>query len=218
MYSPRAAVAKRAIDLVAAGAGLVAAAPVLAVCAVLVKLSSPGPVLFRQQRVGRGGAPFELVKFRTMRTDAAGPQVTQRDDPRITRIGRLLRRTKLDELPELYNVLVGEMSVVGPRPEVSRYVELYPPEYRALIQAVRPGLTDPATVAFRNEEELLAAAAEPEQAYVEEILPRKLRMYRRYLESASLMGDVKVVLDTARVILFPATAPGPDRAPTNAGR
>lgn len=179
----------------------------MCVAAGLVKASSPGPVLFRQQRVGRGGTPFELWKFRSMRTDSGtGPQVTADRDPRITSIGRLLRKTKLDELPELFNVLKGDLSLVGPRPEVARYVALYPEAEREFLQRYRPGITDPATVRFRNEEEILARASDPERAYREEVLPEKLRMYRAYLEGASFMSDFKVLAQTLWVIARPSSA------------
>ena len=141
-----------------------AVAPLLAATAALVKASSPGPVLFRQQRIGRGGKPFELWKFRTMRVGGTGPQITADGDRRITRIGRILRKTKLDELPELFNVLRGDLSLVGPRPEVAKYVALYPEAERAFLQRFRPGITDPATVRFRNEEDILARAPDPEAA------------------------------------------------------
>ena len=146
MYSKRELVAKRLFDVAASAAGVVAAAPLLVATAALVKLSSPGPVIFRQQRVGKGGKPFELWKFRTMRPATGGPLVTAGGDSRITPIGRLLRKSKLDELPELLNVLKGDLSLVGPRPEVPRYVALYPERERTFLQQIRPGITDPATV------------------------------------------------------------------------
>lgn len=193
----------------ASALGLCVTAPLLCVTAGLVKVSSPGPVLFRQQRVGRRGVPFELWKFRSMRVDsAAGPQVTADRDPRITRVGRVLRKTKLDELPELFNVLRGDLSLVGPRPEVARYVALYPEAEREFLQRFRPGITDPATVRFRNEEEILARAPDPERAYREEVLPEKLRMYRAYLEDASFLNDFRVLLATLQVILRPSHARG----------
>lgn len=207
MYSPVGLAIKRAFDVAASAVGLAVTAPLLAASAALVKLSSPGPVLFRQVRVGRGGEPFELLKFRTMKVQAGGPQITRDRDPRITRIGRLLRKTKLDELPELVNVLRGDLSLVGPRPEVPRYVELYPPGDREFLQRFRPGITDPATIRFRNEEDILARATDPEHAYVHEILPLKLRMYREYLEVASVVGDVGVLFATLRVIIRPDSAP-----------
>lgn len=207
MYSPGELVAKRALDIVLAAAGLVATAPLLAATAVLIRVSSPGPALFRQTRVGRGGRPFELLKFRTMHTGNHGPQITRDRDPRITTVGRVLRKTKLDELPELLNVIRGDLSLVGPRPEVPRYVAMYPAEMREVLQRYRPGITDPATIQFRNEEEILARATDPEAAYVEEILPEKLRMYREYLESASLGGDVRILVDTLWAVVFPSTSP-----------
>lgn len=206
-YSVRDLMAKRAFDAIGAAVGLCAVAPLLAGVAVLVKASSPGPVFFRQRRVGRGGIDFELIKFRTMRASANGPLVTAANDVRITRVGAILRRTKLDELPSLVNVLRGDLSLVGPRPEVRRYVEMYPERERAFLAQFRPGITDPTTIRFRNEEEILAKAPDREQTYVHEILPLKLRMYREYLEQASFVNDFAVLADTARVILFPSRAP-----------
>jgi lipopolysaccharide/colanic/teichoic acid biosynthesis glycosyltransferase len=207
LYTPLELVIKRALDVAGAAVGLVATAPLLAVSAVLVKLSSPGPTLFRQVRIGRGGCSFELIKFRTMHTASTGPEITSGGDPRITRIGRILRKTKLDELPTLVNVLRGDLALVGPRPEVPRYVALYPEPERELLQRFRPGITDPATIRFRNEEEILARAADPEEAYVREVLPLKIGMYRAYLEGASLRTDLCVLVATARVVLFPRAAP-----------
>lgn len=207
MYSRRDLLAKRAFDVAASAAGIVAIAPLLAVTAVLVKVSSPGPVLFRQQRVGRGGKAFELWKFRTMRVGGGGPQVTVDGDPRITGIGRVLRKTKLDELPELVNVLRGELSLVGPRPEVSKYVALYPEADRIFLQQFRPGITDPATILFRNEEDILARALDVEHAYVHEVLPIKLRMYREYLEGASFVSDLGVLASTLLAIARPSSVP-----------
>lgn len=204
MYSRADLTLKRAFDVVASAVGLSALAPVLGVTAALVKLSSPGPVLFKQERVGQGGTPFVLWKFRSMRSGVDGPQVTADRDPRITPIGRLMRKTKLDELPELFNVLRGDLSLVGPRPEVARYVALYPPNDRELLQRYRPGITDPATIRFRNEEEILARSADPERAYREEVLPEKLRLYREYLEQASFLNDFKILAGTLRVILVPS--------------
>ena len=207
MYSTAELALKRMFDFGASVCGLIAASPVLLATAALVKLSSPGPILFRQQRVGRHGRSFELLKFRSMRVGAVGPLVTAGADSRITRIGRVLRKTKLDELPQLLNVARGDLSLVGPRPEVSRYVELYPPADREFLQRVRPGITDPATIHFRNEEEILARTSDPERAYVEEVLPIKLRMYRQYLERASFGTDIKVLLETLGVIVSPSLVP-----------
>ncbi len=192
--------AKRVLDVAASAAGLLLLAPLLVAAALAVKLSSPGPALFRQERVGRGGRPFRIVKLRSMRTSAGGPQVTAGGDARVTTVGRLLRRTKADELPQLWNVLVGEMSLVGPRPEVRRYVDCFPEDY-ARILAVRPGITDFAAVEYRDEESVLARAADPEAAYVEEVLPAKIRLYHRYLDEMSLRTDVALVLRTLAALL-----------------
>ena len=206
-YTARDLRAKRIFDAVGAAVGLCAIAPLLAGVAVLVKASSPGPVLFRQRRVGRGGNDFELLKFRTMRASAGGPLITAANDARITRVGAILRRTKLDELPSLVNVLRGDLSFVGPRPEVRKYVQMYPEADRSYLARFRPGVTDPTTIRFRNEEQILANAPDREHAYATEILPVKLRMYRDYLERASFMNDFRVLADTARVILLPSRAP-----------
>ncbi len=187
--------AKRALDVVLAAGGLVALSPVLAAAALAVKLDSPGPVLFRQERLGRAGRPFRILKFRSMRSGSAGLAVTAGGDPRITRTGALLRKTKLDELPQLWNVLGGEMSLVGPRPEVERYAALFPDAY-AKVLGVRPGLTDFAAVEYRDEEKVLAGAADPEKAYLEEVLPKKMALYRRYLDEMSLATDLKLILQT----------------------
>jgi lipopolysaccharide/colanic/teichoic acid biosynthesis glycosyltransferase len=170
--------------------------------AVWVKLDSRGPVMFRQERVGRFGRTFRIHKFRTMRVDAPalGPQITIGDDARITRSGRWLRASKVDELPQLWDVLRGAMSLVGPRPEVPRYVALYPAELRALVLSVRPGITDPASLSFRNESELLARAADPEREYVEVVMPMKLGLAADYVRNASLMGDIRLILATLGAI------------------
>lgn len=188
--------AKRAFDLLLSALGLLLLAPVLLLIALWVKLDSPGPVFFRQERVGRFGRPFFIHKFRTMRVDNAGLQITVGVDPRITRAGRVLRAAKLDELPQLWDVLRGAMSLVGPRPEVPRYVALYPPQLREIVLSVRPGITDPASLSFRNESELLAAAADPEREYVEVVMPTKLRLAAAYVRRATLRSDLRVILAT----------------------
>lgn len=191
---------KRLFDIVCAGLGLALLAPLLLLAAVWVKLDSPGPALFRQIRVGRFGVPFTIHKFRTMRM-APGAAITVGADPRITRSGHFLRRTKLDELPQLWDVLRGAMSLVGPRPELPVYVELYPAELRERVLAVRPGITDPASLAFSHEAELLAAAADPEREYREVILPAKLRLSADYAVRASLATDLRLIFATlARVL------------------
>ena len=192
---------KRAFDLLGASLALLLLAPVMGLVALWIRVDSPGPVFFRQQRVGRHGVPFQIHKFRTMRTGAAGPPLTVGDDARITRAGRFLRRTRLDELPQFIDVLQGAMSLVGPRPEVPRYVAHYPPALRERVLAVRPGLTDPASLDFIDEAALLAAAADPEREYVERILPAKLQRAVEYAETASLATDLAVLARTARALL-----------------
>lgn len=186
---------KRAFDLLLSAAGLLLISPLLLLLALAIKLDSPGPVFFRQQRVGRHGVLFRIHKFRTMRVDAErlGPQVTVGVDPRITRVGQWLRGRRFDELPQLIDVLLGDMSLVGPRPEVPRYVAHYPPALKAQVLAVRPGITDPAALAFMDEAGLLAAAADPEREYVQTILPRKLALQAKYASSATLGSDLRVI-------------------------
>ena len=189
--------AKRLFDVaVSLLALLLLALPMLAIAA-WIRLDSPGPVFFRQQRVGRHGVPFAIHKFRTMRAGAQGLPLTVGADARITRAGRWLRRTRLDELPQLLDVLAGHMSLVGPRPEVPRYVALYPPALRDRALAVRPGITDPASLEHLDEAALLAAAADPEREYVERILPRKVAQAAAYAERATLASDLAVLARTA---------------------
>lgn len=189
---------KRLFDLCCAAAGLVLLVPVLAAVALWVVWDSPGPALFRQQRVGRAGRLFHIVKFRTMhpRAETAGPPLTVGADGRITRAGHWLRRTKIDELPQLFNVLLGQMSLVGPRPEVPRYVALYPDDLRTLVLSVRPGITDRASIEFRDESTLLGQSSDPERTYVEQILPIKLRYGADYARSHTLRGDLAIILRT----------------------
>src|SRR4051794_25699702 len=167
---------KRLFDIVLAGFALVLLSPLLLLIALWVKLDSSGPVFFRQERVGRHGVPFRIHKFRTMTHSMvpSGPQITVGADARITQAGQFLRRSKLDELPQLIDVLLGRMSFVGPRPEVPRYVAIYPPQLRDKVLSVRPGITDIASLQFRNESELLAKASDPEREYREVVLPAKL--------------------------------------------
>lgn len=196
---------KRAVDLLASSAALLLLAPLLLVLALLVALSSPGGVLFRQERVGLDGRPFRILKFRTMRPGQGLP-ITGAGDRRITPVGRFLRRAKLDELPQLVNVWRGEMSIVGPRPEVPVYVAGYGPEQRRVLE-VRPGLTDPASLAYRDEERLLGRVPpdDRERYYVAEILPRKLRLNLDYVERASLAWDCELVARTLGALLLPGT-------------
>lgn len=198
--------ARRLLDLLGAGLGLLLLAPLLGAVALWVKLDSPGPVFFRQARVGRGGRVFRVHKFRTMVADAPsrGPGLTVGADPRITRAGRWLRARKLDELPQLLDVLRGEMALVGPRPELPAYVALYPaligPEAAAELLAQRPGLTDPASLQFRDESGLLAAQAEPERHYREVLLPQKLRLSLAYARRASWRGDLALIVRTVAAL------------------
>ena len=191
---------RRALDLLVAGAALVVLAPLLAAVGIAVRLGSPGPALFRQTRVGRGGAPFTLFKFRTMWQDAAGPSVTGAADARVTPIGAWLRRWKIDELPQLVNVLRGDMTLIGPRPEVPRYLDALGARGRDYA-AVRPGLADAATLVYYDEAALLARAADPERHYVEVILPDKVRLSVDYARRRTALTDVRLVWTLARRIV-----------------
>jgi lipopolysaccharide/colanic/teichoic acid biosynthesis glycosyltransferase len=194
--------AKRLFDIVCSALGLLALAPVLLAMAAWIKLDSPGPVFFRQERVGRFGVPFRIHKFRTMRHVLApqGPLITVGADVRITRAGAFLRRHKLDELPQLIDVFRGDMSLVGPRPEVPRYVAMYPPSLREKVLSVRPGITDPASLEFRDESGLLARASDPEREYIEVVMPAKLRLAAQYVEQASLATDLQLIGRTVRLL------------------
>lgn len=194
----------RAVEIPLALGGLVLAAPVVALAASAIVMTSGLPVFFRQARVGRGGKPFTLVKLRTMRGSKGGPQITARGDSRVTPVGRLLRRAKLDELPELWNVLKGDMSFVGPRPEVAQYVRPDDPLWNEVLRA-RPGLTDPVTLRLRDEELLLAGVeGDRERYYRETLQPLKLEGYRDYLRKRSWQSDLRVMLETLLIILRPA--------------
>jgi len=203
----------RHMEVALAGLGLLVLAPALLLIALLLKLNSPGPVLFRQRRVGQHGRMFELLKFRSMahRPADRGPLVTASGDARITPLGRILRQTKLDELPQLWNVVRGEMALVGPRPEVPRYVEHYP-ELFALVLRQRPGITDVCTLQLRREETVLAAADDPEGFYVEKLLPRKLAAAIREGWRRSLWRDLRVLVATVLPV-FDRLAPRPDFRP-----
>lgn len=192
---------KRAFDLLGAATALVLLSPLLALLALWIKLDSPGPVFYRQERVGRFGRPFRIHKFRTMGADAGGLPLTVGDDPRITRAGRLLRRTRLDELPQFIDVLRGDMSLVGPRPEVPKYVAHWPAHLRERALAVRPGLTDPSSLAFIDEAQVLARAADPERVYIEQILPQKVQAAVDYADRASLWTDAAVLARTVVTLL-----------------
>jgi len=193
---------KRVFDFFAALVGLLLLAPLMLALAAWIRLDSAGPVLYRQRRVGRNGVPFRIVKFRTMHTSAEDAGLLSlADDARATGAGRLLRRHKLDELPQLLNVLRGEMSLVGPRPEVPRYVEHYPPAVRDIVLSVPPGITDWAAIHFRDEGEILRRAADPERTYLQQVLPVKLDYYVRYVRQRSLLTDVRILLHTVGALL-----------------
>jgi lipopolysaccharide/colanic/teichoic acid biosynthesis glycosyltransferase len=198
--------AKRWLDLACATALLLVSAPIMVVAAALVKASSPGPVLFRHRRSGKCGSQFELLKFRTMvdGAPAIGPGVTRKGDPRVTRVGRWLRKWKLDELPQLINVLRGEVSLVGPRPDLPEYLAELPPSQRRVVH-LKPGLTSPATLRFRNEESVLAQVA-PEAVlkfYLGTLLPQKITLDLEYAASATFLTDLSLLLRTATAILIP---------------
>ena len=189
---------KRLFDWVMSSLGLLALGPLLILIALAVKLDSPGPVFFRQERVGRFGVPFRIHKFRTMRHDPEGNglQITVGADRRITRVGQFLRASKLDELPQLIDVWQGTMSLVGPRPEVPRYVAHYPAALRDKVLSVRPGITDIASIEYRDESAVLARAADPERAYIDEVLPHKLALAASYVDQASVWLDIRLILRT----------------------
>lgn len=200
-------------DVVASGLGLVLLSPLLLAVALAIRLDSPGPVFFRQTRVGLHGRHFRIHKFRTMRFDAAGPAVSATGDARVTRVGRLLRRTKIDELPQLLDVLRGEMSLVGPRPEVPHYVSLWPEDLRPVILSVRPGITDPATVQLRDEADILAQAQDPERVYIEKLLPLKAQEYARYVRTRSFAGDLETIAATLAAVFRSGQAMTPSGSP-----
>jgi len=198
---------KRSLDFVGAGIGLICFAPFLAIIAVAIKLTSPGPALFRQDRVGLDGRIFRIYKFRSMRSGAhpRGASVTAGDDDRITPLGAFLRKHKLDELPQLINVIVGNMSLVGPRPEVKEFVDLFPREYGKIL-TVLPGITHQGTLMFRNEEEILAGANDPRSRYLRFVMPLKLKIYQDHLVQP-YTEDVKIILATLFPTLWPNTYP-----------
>ncbi len=194
---------KRLFDIIASLLGLIALSPLFLVVAVAIKRDSPGPVFFRQVRVGKDGKPFRIHKFRSMTVNKAdnAKEITVGGDARITRSGAWIRHWKLDELPQLIDVLLGDMSVVGPRPEVPRYVALYPDALRQIVLSVRPGITDLASIRFRHENDLLAQASDPEQAYRYQILPEKLRLQSEYVRTRSFFGDLGILAATFAAIV-----------------
>jgi len=193
--------AKRWFDFFWSVVGLCLSWPIFVLIALVIKLEDGGPVFFRQERVGWRGRPFRIWKFRTMVVGAEklGRPLTVGKDPRITRVGHWLRKTKLDELPQLINVLCGEMSLVGPRPEVPRYVDLYSTDQRRVLE-LKPGITDPASIIFRNESEVLAQVENPERYYLEVIMPEKIRLNLEYAKQASIWSDIRVILQTIKCL------------------
>jgi len=191
--------AKRTFDISLSVGGLLLLWPLFLLIALLIKAEDDGPVFFSQKRAGLGGIPFTIWKFRTMvpNAESLGPDLTSSDDHRITRVGARLRDLKLDELPQLLNVILGDMTLVGPRPEVSKYVAMYTPEQRKVLELV-PGVTDRASIMFADEGVSLAAATEPERLYVERIMPEKIRVNLEYARSATVLNDLKVIVDTVR--------------------
>lgn len=188
---------KRGFDFFAAAIGLIVLLPLLIVISIWIKLDSTGPVFFRQVRVGRYGVPFRIHKFRTMRINAEQDgRLTVGQDSRITRSGHLLRKTKLDELPQLIDVLIGKMSLVGPRPEVQEFIDCYPESVRDEVLSVRPGITDRASIEMVDENEILSKYADPRQAYIDYILPIKQRYYLDYVRDHGVITDIKIIIDT----------------------
>jgi lipopolysaccharide/colanic/teichoic acid biosynthesis glycosyltransferase len=210
---------KRLFDIILAASLLVALSPIFLLAAVLVRLTSPGPVFFRQERIGRNFRPFRILKFRSMVANAAarGSLVTFGADPRITPIGSVLRATKIDELPQLVNVLFGDMSLVGPRPEVRKYVEMFREDFAEILR-VRPGITDPASIKYRNEAEILGRAGDPEREYVERILPEKIRLAKEYARTSSLWLDFIILLKTIHVVGRPGVKSADSAASPTASR
>ncbi len=192
---------KRLFDIVASALGLLVLLPLFIVITIWIKLSSKGPIFYTQKRMGKDFREFYLYKFRSMVVDAdkVGPGVTSSDDPRITKVGKFLRATKLDELPQLLNVLKGDMSLVGPRPELKKFVDAKSKEYRKVL-SVKPGITDNAAIAFRNEEEIMSQYEDKEKAYIEYILPQKIELYYKYIDSISFINDIRLILKTLKVI------------------
>ena len=193
---------KRLFDIIASGMGLICLSPLFAVLAIWIKCDSQGPVFYRQVRVGRGNKDFSLFKFRSMRPDSdkLGLITVGGRDPRVTRSGYYIRKYKLDEFPQLINVFLGDMSLVGPRPEVRKYVEMYTPEQMKVL-SVRPGITSLASIRYRNENDILAAAEDPDKCYIEQVMPDKLAIYLEYVKQAPLLNDIRLIFSTFKEII-----------------
>ena len=194
---------KRLFDFIASFFGLILLTPIFVLSALWIKADSRGPIFFRQDRVGFQGSIFRIHKFRTMVLDAEkkGKQITVGADSRITTVGSFLRKYKLDELPQLIDVLVGDMSLVGPRPEVPKYIDCYSDDEKYDVLSVKPGITDNASIEFRNENELLASSDDPEATYINEVLPKKIALYRKYVRECSFFGDVAIIFKTIFLII-----------------
>ena len=192
---------KRVFDIIVSFCGIIILFPLIIIVSILIKITSKGPVLFKQVRVTKNGKLFKIYKFRTMKENSEGnKQITVGKDNRITGIGHILRKTKLDELPQLFNVLKGEMSLVGPRPEVPKYVELYTDEQREILK-VPAGITDYASIYFSNESELLGEAENPEEFYIKKIMPYKIELNKKYINEIGIMTDIKIIILTILKIL-----------------
>lgn len=193
---------KRLFDIIASGLGLIVLSPLFAVLAVWIKADSKGPVFYRQTRVGRNNRDFRLYKFRSMRPDSdkLGLITVGGHDPRVTRSGYYIRKYKLDEFPQLINVFIGDMSLVGPRPEVRKYVDMYTPEQMRVL-SVRPGITSLASIRYRNENDILAAAVDPDRCYIEQVMPDKLAIDLEYVDRATLWNDIRLIFSTFREII-----------------
>jgi len=189
---------KRVFDIVLSLCGLLLLSPLFIIVAVLIKVTSKGDIFYIQKRVGQGFKEFDLYKFRSMKNEK-GLQITSKDDPRITKVGRFIRKTKIDELPQLLNVLKGDMSLVGPRPEVKKYVDLFQEDYKKIL-SIKPGITDLAAIEYRNEEEVLSSYRDKEKAYIKTILPTKIELYYQYIKNISFFNDIIIILKTLKVI------------------
>lgn len=206
----------RFLEIVIAFGGLILLSPILLIVAVLVKITSPGPIFFCQKRVGLNGKEFTLYKFRTMKVQQSGPLVTAASDDRITKIGRILRKTKFDELPELWNIMLGDMSFVGPRPEVPQLVDLNDLKWQKIL-TVRPGITDPVTLRLRNEEDLLARETDKEKFYHDTLQPYKLQGYVNFVDKKSFKTDVIIIFKTLKAVVLPRSIPPPSLEEIKAG-
>jgi len=195
-------VGKRLFDLFLSIPSLFILSPVFLLSAILIKLDTPGPIIFTHTRAGQNGRPFKLYKFRTMVKDASklGPPITYANDMRITKIGRLLRKFKVDEMLQIINIVKGDMSVIGPRPEIKKYIDIYEKDYRDVLK-IKPGMTDYALIAFRNEEEILSSFSDVEEGYIKEVLPKKIELYRKYMNEMSLGTDIRIFFATIYEII-----------------